>query len=177
MEIYIYDPDTLLFVESVVNPSSIPWNSTITAPIAGFTIPQYYVNGSWTFDNPMTPEVEAQYPVFDIASISLSPGTQGSTGIWNIKTETVVTLTASTVIQNGTFTAIVNRVVKGNEIEDIRFDAVIVDGVVNLPLYFKDSGNYYIKAERLNEGLAEIQEPFRVNFPTVDINVTVKIPT
>lgn len=177
MKLYLFNPDTLEYWGEFEIESEIPFNSTTIAPYVGFEAPQYFVNGLWTFDNPFTPDIETQYPIFDIESISLSPGNQGGTGIWNIKTETVVTLTASTVIQNGTFTAIVNRVVKGNEIEDIRFDAVIVDGVVNLPLYFKDSGNYYIKAERLNEGLAEIQEPFRVNFPTVDINVTVKIPT
>lgn len=174
---YLFDPITKEFIGQEEVISNIPMNSTFIPAYANVLATQYFVNGEWTFDNPATVEVETQYPTFNIQNIALSPGSQGGTGIWNVKTGTVISLSATTEIANGSFTAIVSRVVKGNEIEDIRFEAQITDGVINLPLYFMDSGNYYIKAERLNVGLAEIQMPFRVDFPTVDINVTVKIPT
>lgn len=180
MEIYIYDPDTFLFVESVVNPSSIPWNSTIVAPLVGFAIPQYYVNGGWTFDNPVTPEIETQYPIIQIQNIQISNMELDSAGIWNGPTDTVLTLTADTFLPAGKFTAIVQKIVNKVAVGDLRFDANIVVGegqsTLTLPLYFKDSGNYLITQERLNEGLAEIKQVFRVAFAPVDLNVVVKIP-
>ena len=142
---------------------------------------QYFVDGAWTFDNPKTPEVEL--PVIDITNISISNATLGG-NIWSVDTKTVSTLTAKMQIPENQFTAIVEKVVNGQVVEDLRFRATITPTVddpagnlLTLPLYFEDSGNYLIQAERLNKGLESIGAPFRVSFPTVDIDALVVIPT
>lgn len=181
MLVYLFNPTTLELIGSEEIVSSIPENSTFTPPFVNVLVPQYFVDGVWTFDNPFTPEIETSYPVLQIQNIAISNGRLDDAGIWNVKTKTVLELTATTMLPAGEFTAIIQKVVNKQPIDDIRYDAVItVEGpqsLLSLPLYFEESGNYTITAERLNQGLAEINRPFRVAFPTVDINVTVKIPT
>lgn len=177
MQIHIFHPDTLEYQETVEDPSSIPWNSTPTTPLIGFTAPQYFVDGVWTFDNPNTTTIEKL--VLPINGIAIDAPKNGN--IWKVGTKTVVSLTANTLIPVGNFTAIVERVVRGEVKADFRFDANVVvgEGVNQLvmPLYFEDSGNYQITPERLNQGLDEIGLPFHVSFTKVDIDVIVSIPS
>lgn len=180
-KIYIYDPVTLQFLTEEVNPTSTPINSTHQPIIAVVGHPQYFVNGSWTFDNPNTPAVE--YPVFQITNISISEAVLGGS-IWTLDTKKTVALTAKTQLPEGQFTAIVEKIVNKQVSEDLRFRATItplVDdpegNLLTLPLYFETSGNYLIQAERLNVGLAGIGAPFRVAFASVDIDALVVIPT
>lgn len=178
---YVFDPTSLMFVGVLENPEVIPPNSTPLAIFEGFPNPQYFVDGVWTFDNPFTPEIETPFPVLQIQNIAISNGRLDDAGIWNVKTKTVLELTAVTMLPSGEFTAIIQKVVNKEPVDDIRYDATItvgdIESTLSLPLYFEESGNYVITAERLNQGLAEINKPFRVAFPKVDINVTVKIPT
>lgn len=180
MIIYLFDPTTLQFLSAVSNPVEFPANSTAIPPTPGAVAPQYFVNGEWTFDNPFTPEVETEYPVIQIQNIQISNMELDAAGIWNGPTDTVLTLTADTFLPTGKFTAIVQKIVNKVAVSDLRFDANIAAGegqsILTLPLYFKDSGNYLITQERLNEGLAEIKQVFRVAFAPVDLNVVVKIP-
>lgn len=181
MEIYLFDETTRRLIEVVSNPTAFPPNSTNVPPEPGWEDKMFFVDGSWVFDDPNTPEVETQYPVLQIQNIAINNSRLDDAGIWNVKTNTVLELTATTMLPSGEFTAIIQKVVNKEPINDIRYDATIVAGDVestlSLPLYFEESGNYVITAERLNQGLAEINKPFRVAFPKVDINVTVKIPT
>ena len=177
MIIYLFDPVTLEFIGAEEPTISIPMNSTPIPPYQNVAIPQYFVNGEWVFDNPFTAAVEKL--VLPINAISIDKPKNGS--IWKIGTKQVATLTANTLIPAGQFTAIVERIVRGVVVEDLRFDAQIVQGEgVNqlvLPLYFESSGNYQISAERLNQGLDEVELPFHVNFEKVDIDVVVAIPS
>jgi hypothetical protein len=181
MKIFLYDPVTKRYLNEVDTPEVFPPNCTTEIPPAINGAPVYYTETGWSFDDPNTPEIETPYPVLQIQNIAISNSRLDDAGIWNVKTKTILELTATTLLPAGEFTAIIQKVVNKQPIDDIRYDATItVDGgqsLLSLPLYFEESGNYTITAERLNKGLAEINRPFRVAFPTVDINVTVKIPT
>ena len=173
---YLYDPTTLEFIGTEEIVSGIPLNSTFIPVFQGVNVPQYFVGGEWSFDNPSTAAVEKL--VLPINAISIDKPKNGT--IWKIGTKQVATLTANTLIPAGQFTAIVERVVRGQVVEDLRFDAQIIQGeTVNqlvLPLYFESSGNFQISAERLNQGLDEVELPFHVSFEKVDIDVVVAIP-
>lgn len=179
--IYLFDPVTAEFTGKVNNAVAFPVNSTHVPAMEGTMFPQYFVDGQWTFDNPNTPEVEL--PVIDITNISISNATLGG-NIWSVDTKAVATLTAKMQIPENQFTAIVEKVVNDQVTEDLRFRATITalpadpDGnLLTMPLYFETSGNYVIRPERLNKGLESIGAPFRVNFPLVDIDALVAIPT
>lgn len=174
--IYLFDPVTAEFTGKVNNAVAFPVNSTHVPAMEGTMFPQYFVDGQWTFDNPNTPEVEK--PVLTISDISLNCPIEN--GIWQLDTEQVAVLTATTQVPPGSFTAIVEKIVRGQPDGDLRFKATIVAGengnTLSLPLYFKDTGNYQISAERLNLGLDQINQPFHVTFDKVDIDVVVAIP-
>lgn len=177
---YLFDPITKEFIGQEEVISNIPMNSTFIPAYTNVLATQYFVEDHWTFDNPQTPEVETQYPIIQIQNIQISNMELDSAGIWNGPTDTVLVLTAETFLPAGKFTAIVQKIVNKVAVSDLRFDANIVVGegqsTLTLPLYFKDSGNYLITQERLNEGLAEIEQVFRVAFAPVDLNIVVKIP-
>lgn len=174
---YLFDPKTKVLLGSVEVVAAIPESSTFIPPYENVAVSQYFVDGAWTFDDPATAVVEKL--VLPINNIDLNAPKNGN--IWKVGTKTVVTLTASTLIPAGNFTAIVERVVRGSVVADFRFDANIVAGEslnqLVMPLYFEESGNYQITPERLNQGLDEIGLPFHVAFTKVDIDVIVSIPS
>lgn len=180
MKRYLYNPETFEYWGEFEIENEIPSNSTPLPPHMGCDSPQYYVDGGWTFDNPLTPEIETEYPVIQIQNIQIANMELDAAGIWNGTTDTVSILTADTLLPVGKFTAIVQKIVNKVAVSDLRFNATIASGedllTLTLPLYFKDSGNYLITQERLNQGLAEINEVFRVAFAPVDLNIVVKIP-
>ena len=177
MILFLADPITGRYAGSVEDPVVIPPHSTYTPPPTGYEERVFLVDGVWTFDDPSTPEVEKL--VMPITNIALDTTKEGQ--IWIVPTKQVVALTAKTLVPAGRFRAIVEQVVSGQVKQDLRFQAEIVEGqdganVLTLPLYFETSGNFQITAERLNRGLDEIEAPFHVSFPKVDIDVIVNIP-
>jgi hypothetical protein len=177
MRIYLADPVTRKFTEAVDNPTEFPLYFTVLPPPLGLEDKVFLIDGMWSFDDPNTPEIEKL--IIPITNVALNTTKEGN--IWVIPTEQKVVLTAITAIPVGTFRAIVELIVGGVVKEDLRFQANITEGALGvntltLPLYFKNSGNYQISAERLNKGLDEIGAPFHVKFDKIDIDVIVNIP-
>ncbi|QTH70937.1 hypothetical protein [Pseudoalteromonas xiamenensis] len=74
-------------------------------------------------------------------------------------------------LPDGRLMLMVERVVDGSKaVDDIRLLADIKEGQVTMKGVFKVSGNYLLRASRVNEGLERIGAPFRLDFKTVEFD-------
>lgn len=83
----------------------------------------------------------------------------------------IVTIEADVALPDGEMNVMFDRVVTGdNVIADLRRTIFIRNGRLSLRVTFKQSGNYVLSAERLNEGLSKINAPFRVAFKRLEFD-------
>ena len=124
-------------------------------------------------------------PDISVVGISTSPSSQCKKigEIWWLDKATGFRATGTPVIPDAIkslfasatpFVLMAEKVIDGTNIQgDIRFEATI--GVAEFKLEsaagFAESGNYVIRARRLNEGLERIGAPFRVDFETIEFDV------
>ncbi|MCG7545425.1 hypothetical protein MHM93_14685 [Pseudoalteromonas sp. MM17-2] len=115
-------------------------------------------------------------PSIDVTNIGVT-GTDvelGAGGIWWVKEKTQFNLTANAELQDSSLMVIIEKVVNGREvIGDIRVKATITGGRITIQGRFDESGNYILRASRLNQGLEEIGAPFRLSFATVEFDTYV----
>ncbi|WMN59272.1 hypothetical protein NI389_13790 [Pseudoalteromonas xiamenensis] len=79
--------------------------------------------------------------------------------------------TTAVGIPDSQLMVMIERVVDGSKaVDDVRVLAEIKDGKVTIDGVFKVSGNYLLRASRLNEGLERIKAPFRLMFDTVEFD-------
>lgn len=136
---------------------------------------------TWQFENP-----ESMLPVIDLQNVQLTEATFNA-GIYKVTESTVFEITANMlpsipelVIPAGEMVTIVEKILRGNPVDELRFDAVITaaDGETPAKLSVRmklPTGNYLISAARLNEGLKTIGAPFRLAFEPVDIDSVVAV--
>jgi len=126
-----------------------------------------------TFSAPVTPEITPK-PQVSLTNIAITEATLNGAIYW-IPTKKPFTLTANVALPDSEMMMIIEQVVRQdngayNAISDIRVKASIVSGVVTIQAQFDSSGNYRIKAERLNMGLDEIGAPFNLAFDLIEFD-------
>jgi len=123
-------------------------------------------------------------PCIKVGDIQVTgPECEKAGDIWWINKETAFTVLGTPEIPESiksSFTAptpfvlMAELVIDGSDTQkDVRFKATLEEGKFKLisASGFKESGNYIIRAERLNEGLERIEAPFRVEFETIEFDV------
>lgn len=83
----------------------------------------------------------------------------------------IVTIEADVALPDIEMNVMFDKVVRGGVVTaDLRRTIFIRNGRLSLRVTFKQSGNYVLSAERLNEGLAGINAPFRVAFKRLEFD-------
>lgn len=141
----------------------------------------FLVNGVWEARDIPTSETPTEIPIIPVSisdvNISLVDG------LYQGYTDDIVEVKGlAPYLPPGVMTIIVQEMARSKVlIREHRFNAVIeetADPVMRqftLRMRFKDSGNYVITEERLNEGLAEIGLPIRITLPKLDFNIVVAV--
>ncbi|TMO87694.1 hypothetical protein [Pseudoalteromonas ruthenica] len=167
----------------VVNAGAIadtPLNSSWVEIPAGVVVKVGYAfDGTTFFDD--TPPQEEPYPYINISlqNISVTSSSGEKKGnIWWIPVNEPFTIRAEAVefadTVNEEMMIMIERIIGGEKpVEDLRFKAKINQGLIEINVNFNASGNYIITAERLNAGLKEIGEAFRLSFPKLEFDVYV----
>lgn len=109
----------------------------------------------------------------DVVVIAAGAVKQGE--IWWIPKSTVFTLTANVALPNSKMMVMIEQVVRDESgvyqtVNDMRVIADIANQIVTIKGQFEKSGNYRIKAERLNMGLDEINAPFNLTFDLIEFD-------
>lgn len=129
---------------------------------------------------------EFELPVVTLADVKINNSTY-SPGIYKVTEQAVFEITAEMhpsvhelVIPTGEMVTIVEKMLRGKPVDELRFDAQITaadgENPAKLSVRMKlPTGNYLISAGRLNEGLKTIGAPFRLAFDPVDIDSVVAV--
>ena len=124
-------------------------------------------------------------PDISVVGISTSPSSQCKKigEIWWLDKATGFRATGMPVIPDAikplfanetAFVLMAEKVIDGDTPQgDVRFKATLKDDGFTLQSTagFAESGNYIIRAKRLNEGLNRIKAPFKVDFKTIEFDV------
>ena len=141
----------------------------------------FLVNGTWEARDIVVASAPTEIPVIPvtIADVNISL----VDGLYQGYTDDIVEVKGfAPYLPPGIMTIIVQEMARSKVlIREHRFNATIEetdDPVMRqftLRMRFKDSGNYVITEERLNEGLAEIGLPIRITLPKLDFNIVVAV--
>jgi hypothetical protein len=126
-----------------------------------------------TFSAPVAQEITSK-PQIALTNIAITEANLNGAIYW-MPINTAFALTANVQLPNSQMMVMIEQVVRDENgvyqvVNDVRVIANIVDGVVTIKAKFEKSGNYRIKAERLNLGLDEIGAPFNLSFDLIEFD-------
>lgn len=166
---YIYQSSE----EIEIGPNNeFPEQSTVSSP---FPIPADKI-AKYQPEVSMWEYIDPPYVVLPVTNINVTGATL--TGeIWWVPVNTAWTITANITLPDVEMMIVLERIVDGvSAIDDVRFVASVVSGMITINGMFSQSGNYSISAERLNKGLTRIGESFRLSFDAVEFDAYVDVP-
>ncbi len=80
--------------------------------------------------------------------------------------------TADCLLPNGELMVMFEQVIDSKTVvNDTRFKAVVVDGVISISGSFDTTGNWMLTAERVNRGLDRIGAQFHLSFDPIEFDV------
>lgn len=113
-------------------------------------------------------------PTLPLTNVAISAPASLVGAIYWLRKDTLATVTANVGLPDDDYMIMAERVINGSTVvDDVRFKATVVGGVISMPVNFPIPGNYLISATRLNEGLDRIGAGVHLSFDSVEFDIYV----
>ena len=111
-------------------------------------------------------------PILPLTNVSIASPANLVGAIYWLQKDTLATISGDVALDDGDYMIIAERVINGSTVvDDARFKATILNGVMSMPINFASVGNYIMSAKRLNEGLNRIGSPVNLSFDSVEFDI------
>ncbi|WP_462173827.1 hypothetical protein [Pseudoalteromonas xiamenensis] len=175
-QVFLYDENRLFVGSQFIAESEKLIQSTDVPPpeLGENEVAVYAGNGRWIKrENTTQKIVTFKLTKLEVQSLTTDDTIRVGLGgiVWLPINQPFSIKTTAEGIPDSQLMVMVERVVDGSKaVDDIRLLADIKDGQVTMKGVFKVSGNYLLRASRVNEGLERIGAPFRLDFKTVEFD-------
>jgi hypothetical protein len=112
-------------------------------------------------------------PVLSLTNIAITSAQLVGSIYW-VSENTLMAITGEVALPNGEYMVMAERVIDATQVvDDARFKATVLNGVMTINATFKITGNYKFSAERLNRGLDRIGAGVHLAFDDIEFDVYV----
>jgi len=112
-------------------------------------------------------------PVVPLTNVVITNAVLHSSIYW-VAENTAMVITGNVALPDGDYMLMAERVVDATQVvDDARFIATVLAGVMTINVTFKSTGNYKFSAARLNRGLDRIGAGVHLSFADIEFDVYV----